>query len=231
MAWVWPAITAATSIYSAVASNRATRRKNEQEVELSNTAIQRRMADLRKAGINPALAYTQLGPAQTPNLETPSFEAIENLPDKVNSAYMASSQKALLNAQVGAATASTAAAQAQARKANAEAQEIENRLPYGAGDAQRRSQMLDIEMQKLAAEASSALSKADTDWNTKQISDLTLAQQRELNPLMVTYQRIVNEGLRLGLSEKEVDAKFAEALGEEGKFVRFLRELFGVTRR
>lgn len=49
-------------------------RQNAMTIELANTSFQRRVNDLKAAGLNPMLAYTQ-GGADTPSLVTPNYQS------------------------------------------------------------------------------------------------------------------------------------------------------------
>ena len=63
---MWTAIaTVAGSLYSARQSRKEAQRNRQFQADMSSSAYQRAMADMRKAGLNPILAG-KLGPASTP---------------------------------------------------------------------------------------------------------------------------------------------------------------------
>ena len=64
-AWLGGALSAGGAILSGLASYKSAQKQMKYQSRMSNTAVQRQMADMRKAGINPILA-AKYGGASTP---------------------------------------------------------------------------------------------------------------------------------------------------------------------
>lgn len=89
--WVGAAIAAGGAVFSALSA----RNENKRAVDLSNTAHQREVADLRAAGLNPILSATGGRGAGTPQLHVPGVKGGE----LANAARLAKSQVALQRQQ------------------------------------------------------------------------------------------------------------------------------------
>lgn len=176
------------SAFSAASANRKAAREaasnRDFQERMSNTMMQRRVLDLKAAGLNPMLAYQQ-GGASSPSGNVAPVQDV---------GAVASGQ---MLAAVGM-RAQIQNTQAQTRLTNAEAEIRENQVPYSGGMAKLTYDQAEANLRRTAEEVDNII-------RSGQLMDKDI---NKLKDLLIRAQELQNKATELGMPAKQADANF-----------------------
>jgi hypothetical protein len=179
------------------------------EEKMSNTSYQRAMNDMMNAGLNPMLAYQQ-GGANTPSTSAATVDSTgqqwTDVGKHVGSAAGIALQRKLLEKQMEQLDANIA-------KTLSEGEAVRATIPGINAESAAKSANLRDQMERQAQLLQEQINSVLKD---QEIKDLDIAQKRQLMPLLVQAQELINAGKSSENISTAAEAAYYDKMGPAG---------------